>query len=85
MVVGLMMLPAAAARFWAETVPGQMAVAVALGMVSSVAGLLVSYHVSVPASPAIILSAGSLYLASVLVGRHGSLAASAIRLRHFER
>jgi zinc/manganese transport system permease protein len=85
MVVGLMMLPAAAARFWAETVPGQMAVAVALGIVSSVAGLLASYHASVPASPAIILSAGALYLASVIAGRHGSLAASAIRLRHLER
>ena len=85
MVVGLMMLPAAAARFWAETVPGQMGVAVALGIVSSIAGLLVSYHASVPSSPAIILSAGALYLASVIVGRHGSLAASAIRFRHFER
>jgi zinc/manganese transport system permease protein len=85
MVVGLMMLPAAAARFWAETVPGQMAVAVAIGSASSVAGLLLSYHASVPASPAIILSAGALYLASVLCGRHGSIAASAIRLRHLER
>lgn len=85
MVVGLMMLPAAAARFWAETVPGQMAVAVALGSVSSVAGLLLSYHASVPASPAIILSAGALYLASVLFGRQGSIAASVIRLRHLER
>lgn len=85
MVVGLMMLPAAAARFWAETVPGQMAVAVALGVASGVAGLLLSYHAAVPASPAIILSAGALYVASVLAGRYGSLAASAIRLRHLER
>jgi zinc/manganese transport system permease protein len=62
-----------------------MAVAVLLGIVSSLTGLLISYHAAVPASPAIILCAGALYLASVLVGRHGSLAASAIRLRHLER
>jgi zinc/manganese transport system permease protein len=85
MVVGLMMLTAAAARFWAETVPGQMAVAVVVGIASSLAGLLLSYHAAVPASPAIILSAGALYLASVLAGRHGSIAASVIRLRHLER
>lgn len=85
MVVGLMMLPAASARFWAETVPGQMFVATGLGIAASTSGLLASYHGSVPASPAIILAAGGLYLASVLGGRHGSLAASAIHFRHLER
>ena len=85
MVVGLMMLPAAAARFWAEFVPGQMLIAIVFGIVASIAGLLVSYHAAVPASPAIILAAGSLYLVSVLVGRHGSVGASLIRLRHLER
>ena len=84
MAVGIMMLPAAAARFWAETVPGQMAVAVGLGIVSSIAGLLASYHASVPASPAIILAAGALYIASVLVGRTRR-PRPPIRFRHLER
>lgn len=85
MVVGLMMLPAAAARFWAETAPGQMAVATLIGVGSSFVGLVASYHHALAASPAIILSAGAAYLASVLAGRHGSVAASLIRLRHLER
>ncbi|MGF7161116.1 zinc/manganese transport system permease protein [Rhodoligotrophos appendicifer] len=85
MVVGLMMLPATAARFWAETVPGQMAVAILLGLIASVAGLLLSYHQDLPASPAIILAAGVLYILSIGFGRFGSLAASAIRLGHVQR
>ena len=80
MVVGIMMLPATAARFWAETVPGQMAVAVGCGAVSSVAGLLISYHENLPASPAIILSASAVYAVSVLAGRIDSLASRAVRV-----
>jgi zinc/manganese transport system permease protein len=85
MVVGIMMLPAAAARFWSETVPGQMVVATVFGFVACLTGLLVSYHESLPASPSIILAAGVLYGLSVLLGRQGSLAAGLIRLRHLQR
>jgi zinc/manganese transport system permease protein len=85
MVVGIMMLPAAAARFWSETVPGQMVVATLFGILASIAGLLVSYHEELPASPSIILSAGALYGASVMLGRQGSLASAIIRLRHLQR
>ncbi len=68
MVVGIMMLPATAARFWAESVPGQMLVAILVGLLSSVTGLLASFHLSLPASPAIILSASGLYALSVSSG-----------------
>jgi zinc/manganese transport system permease protein len=85
MVVGIMMLPAATARFWSETLPGQMMVASLLGFAACVAGLLISYHQSLPASPAIILAAGAFYGCSVLIGRHGSFAASLLRLRHLQR
>ena len=84
MVVGIMMLPAAAARFWSETVSGQMIVAVALGFAACFVGLLVSYHEGAPASPSIILAAGLLYGGSVLLGLHGSLATSLLRLRHLQ-
>jgi zinc/manganese transport system permease protein len=72
--VGLMMLPAAAARFWTGRVLPMCALACAFGAVSSTAGLLVSFHFSLPSGPAIILSAGVLYLASVAFGRHGFVA-----------
>jgi len=81
MVVGLMMLPAAAARFWAESVLGQMVTSVVIGLVASIIGLLLSYHASLPASPAIILVAGVLYILSLSFGRHGSLLRQALYQR----
>ncbi|TCU18184.1 metal ABC transporter permease [Rhizobium sullae] len=85
MVVGIMMLPAASARFWAETVAGQMLVAVTFGIASSIVGLLISYHDDLPASPAIILSASAIYVFSFLAGPHDSIGARALRRRHFKR
>ena len=85
MVVGLMMLPAAAARFWAETVPGQIVVAVAAGIVASLAGLLVSYHGHLASSPAIILAAGTIYAVSIVAGPQGGLVAGHLRRPHLQR
>jgi len=73
MVVGIMMLPAASVRFWARTLDAQLALAALLGAASCVAGLLFSFHLNVPASPAIILSAGVVYAASLLLGPRGGL------------
>lgn len=77
--VGLMMLPAAAARFWTTRVGPMCALAVAIGVVASVAGLLLSYHGSLPSGPAIILSAGLVYLVSIVAGTRGIFAS---RVRH---
>ncbi|MBJ3778050.1 metal ABC transporter permease [Acuticoccus mangrovi] len=85
MVVGIMMLPAAAARFWSETIPGQFIVGVVIGIGSSLAGLLVSYHAHLPSSPAIILGAGTAYAISVLVGPRGSFLSQALHLPHLQR
>ncbi|CAB3871710.1 metal ABC transporter permease [Achromobacter pulmonis] len=73
MVVGIMMLPAAAARFWMRSAASQIPLAAAIGVAASIAGLLVSYHFNVPASPAIILAAGVCYLFSIVGGPHGGL------------
>lgn len=72
--VGLMILPAAAARFWTQRVEIMCLLAVALGLLSSICGLLLSYHVSLPSGPAIILSAGVAYLVSVIASPRGLLA-----------
>lgn len=80
--VGLMMLPAAGARFWSIRVGPMCLLAVGIGMISSVAGLLLSYHFALPSGPAIILSAGAIYLASILFGSRGVLA---VRVRHRHR
>ncbi|MCH4565205.1 MULTISPECIES: metal ABC transporter permease [Halomonas] len=75
MAVGLMMLPATAARFWSKRLEGLIGVAVGIAMVASSGGLLLSYHLGIPSGPAIILLAGVGYMLSALLGRHHSLRA----------
>ena len=77
--VGLMILPAAGARFWTSRVGPMCVLAVLIGFASCVSGLLLSYHASLPSGPAIILSAGVVYLVSMLFGTRGALRA---RVRH---
>jgi len=73
MVVGIMMLPATAARFWVASGGRQMQLAAGIGALSCYSGLLVSYHTNVPASPAIILTAGGVYLVSLGFGPQGGV------------
>ena len=68
MAVGLMMLPAASARFWAARVSSLFAVAALIAVASGVAGLLISYHAYLPSGPAIVLVAGAAYIASLFLG-----------------
>lgn len=73
MAVGLMMIPAVSARLWSERLGAQFAVGVALAVLASGAGLLLSYHFDLSSGPAIIVSAGVLYGVSLLVAPGGWL------------
>ncbi|MBF9234731.1 zinc ABC transporter permease AztB [Microvirga alba] len=84
LAVGMMMLPAAASRFWTNDITLMMVVSVAIGMVSGLAGLLLSFHAELPAGPAIILAAGGIYAASLLLGREGGLLWLAWPGKHLE-
>jgi zinc/manganese transport system permease protein len=84
LAVGLMLLPAIAARFWASDLSGLIPVSMLIAMLSSVIGLDVSYRADVPTGPAIVLAAGGLYLISMLVGRRGGLVHRLFRARHLE-
>jgi zinc/manganese transport system permease protein len=75
MAVGLMMLPAAAARFWVRELWSLSATSSALALASGFLGLLLSYHLDLPSGSAIVLVAGLGYLASVLFGPRDSLRA----------
>lgn len=84
MAVGIMILPAAAARFWATAIGGMIAVAAFIAGLSSVIGLLLSFYYSLPSGPAIILVAGGAYGLSLIVGPVGGLIAQTLPRRHFE-
>ena len=82
LAVGLMMLPAIAARFWTADLTGLIVVATGIGMASGVIGLLVSYHLGLPSGPAIILVAGALVVASLVLGPEGGLLPRLLPRRH---
>lgn len=84
MAVGLMMLPAIAARFWSEHAGGQIAIAVGLTALAGFAGLVIAHHAGTPPETTIVLAAGVIYLASLIAGPQGGIASRIVRLRHLE-
>jgi zinc/manganese transport system permease protein len=73
MSVGLMMLPAIAARHWSDSLAGQVRASVLVACLSSVGGLMLSYYLDIPAGPSIVLTAGGLWIVSMLTGPRASL------------
>ncbi|MCU0820292.1 MAG: metal ABC transporter permease [Beijerinckiaceae bacterium] len=71
LVVGIMMLPAGTARLWSDDVTAMLGIAVLAAMVSNFTGLLISYHFGLASGPAIILVAGLVYVASLIVAPLG--------------
>jgi zinc/manganese transport system permease protein len=84
LAVGLMMLPAAAARFWVRDLTSMIGLATLIAGASGVVGLLVSYHSGAPSGPAIILVAGGAYALSVFFGPVGGLIPRLAPRRHLE-
>ena len=75
MAVGLMILPASAARFWTVSLGAMIALAILIGMGASLSGLLLSYHLGWASGPAIVLMAGLAHVVSLICGRQGGLLA----------
>jgi zinc/manganese transport system permease protein len=84
LAVGIMMLPAVTARFWARDITGMIGVAILSAAISGYVGLLVSYHADLPSGPAIILVAGALYALSVVAGPFGGLVWLVLPRRHLQ-
>jgi zinc/manganese transport system permease protein len=73
MAIGLMIVPAGAARFLARSVAGMLVLSSLLALVSGLAGLVASYHFDLPPGPTIVLAAGALYLCALVGGPQGGL------------
>jgi zinc/manganese transport system permease protein len=84
MAVGIMLLPAVAARFWAEDISAMVLVAVLIAFAASLSGLLLSYYANVPTGPAIILLCGVFYLLSMLLGVRGGFIYRLVPRKHLE-
>lgn len=75
MALGLMILPAIAARFWTQNIDRAVPLGVFLAVAASVLGLLVSYYARVPSGPAVVLAAGMIGILSACIGKFGSVRA----------
>lgn len=84
MAIGLMMLPAASARFWAREVTTLVVMSTGIAFVSGYTGLLLSFYFNLPSGPAIILVGGGVYITSVIAGPRGSLLARYLPRRYLE-
>jgi zinc/manganese transport system permease protein len=73
MAVGLMMLPAAVARLWAQSLPSMFLIATSTAIVSGYVGLVASFHFGLASGPAIILTASIAYGLSLLLSPSGAL------------
>lgn len=72
MAVGLMILPATAARYWASTITGQLVLGFLFALASCWIGLTLSYlFPETPSGPAIVLVAGGFFVFSALFGPLG--------------
>lgn len=85
MAVGLMMLPALAARFLSPHLAGQVIASVGIAVLTVLGGLILSVQADVAAGPAIVLAAGALWLALLLAGPEASLLARSLRRPHLAR
>ena len=70
MSVGLMVLPAAVARFWAASLDKQLILSVLLALSSCYLGLVFSYHFSWATSPVIVMVLGCQFVLALLFGWH---------------
>jgi zinc/manganese transport system permease protein len=84
MAVGLIMLPAAAARLWTASLVATLPLAAAIGAASAYAGLVFSNETGAPTGPAIILAAGLVYFVSLIFGRAGGVLRLRRPRRHLE-
>ena len=85
MSVGLLILPATAARFWASEVWSQALAATLMALVSGYVGLLLSYYREWPSGPAIVLTAGTFYILSLGLGPRQGLLTLRRPKRHLAR
>jgi zinc/manganese transport system permease protein len=84
MSVGMMILPAAAARFWVREFNRLIALSVGLAFAGSLAGLLLSYYLEWPTGPTIVLTLGTCYCLSLLAGPLGIVTSSIRPRRHYQ-
>ena len=82
MAIGIMILPAAAARFWTKSLDSILISALVFSFCGCYTGLLLSFYLDIPTGPAIVLSLGLVYVLSLVLGLNGGLLEKYVVKRH---
>jgi manganese/zinc/iron transport system permease protein len=86
LMIALLVIPAAAARFWTHRLYKMLIISSLFGAVSSIVGSLASaYFPKLPSGPAIVIAAASLFLFSLLFGSIGGVLGQLVRRRLHRR
>lgn len=86
LMVAMLILPAAAARFWVKGFGALLLVAGVMGLVSGAVGTLISARAGhLPAGPVIVLAGTSVFVVSLLCAPHRGIVAHALVQRRLRR
>ena len=66
LVIALLVTPAATATLLARRLPGIITFSIVVGLISTVAGLYLSFHADLPTGPSIVVVATGLFMAALL-------------------
>ena len=69
LVTSLLVIPAAAARSLSRNLRQQIVLSVVFGLVGSIGGIALSYHLDVPSGPVIVLTCIAIFAVSVVLGK----------------
>ncbi|MDA0700141.1 MAG: metal ABC transporter permease [bacterium] len=69
LMAAYLVIPAAAARLWSRSLAGTSLRAVAIGVATTVVGVVVSFYIDVPTGSAIILSQALVFVAAMVTKR----------------
>ncbi len=73
LALGLFLLPAVSAYLWCDHLVRMLLLAVAIAVLASVGGILLSYHAGLPSGAAIVLCLGAAFLISAIGSPHHGL------------
>jgi zinc/manganese transport system permease protein len=85
LALGLMVLPAAAARMWTNKIHTGIALSLVFSIIASVSGLILSVHLDCACGPCVILVCGGLYILSLLFSPRTGLITIFKKGQHFEQ
>ncbi len=84
MAVGMMVIPGISARFWSFRLGTIILLSIVIATLSSLSGLLLSFHLNIPGGPSVILILGGVYLLSFLFGFRNGLLFKIFSPKHYE-